>query len=135
MLSRIKNRIENRDSCPYYSSITLVLSATAYAESSVWKLASGSNKFYIAGSCHILRKSDYPLPEEFEFAYENVDQVIFETDLESLMRTDIQRLLISIGMYTGNETFEKKISKKACASSVKYCNDNTMILELTYCMC
>jgi uncharacterized protein len=110
--------------------ITLLFSATAYAESSVWKLASGNDDFYIAGSCHVLRKSDYPLPEEFEFAYENVDQVIFETDLETFMRPDIQRLLISIGMYTGNETLEKKISKKAYASLVKYCNDNTIPIDI-----
>jgi hypothetical protein len=69
----MKSRIDNRDICPDYSSITFVLFATAYAESSVWKLAFGSNNFYIAGSCHVLRKSDYPLPEKFEFAYENVD--------------------------------------------------------------
>lgn len=37
ILSRIKNRIENWDICFYYYSIILVLSATAYTESSVWK--------------------------------------------------------------------------------------------------
>jgi uncharacterized protein len=110
--------------------ITLILSNTAYAESSVWKLVSGNNNFYIAGSCHVLRKSDYPLPEEFECAYEDVDQVIFETDMESFMRPDIQRLLISIGMYTENEKLEKKISKKTYASLVKYCNDNAIPIDI-----
>ncbi len=111
--------------------ITVVLFSTAvYAESSVWKLDADNGSFYLAGSCHVLRKSDYPLPEEFELAYDDADQVIFETDIEALMSPDIQLLLISNGMYTGGDTLEKKLSKKAYDSLVKYCNDRAMSIEL-----
>ena len=103
---------------------------TLYAESSVWKLDSDSGSFYLAGSCHVLRKSDYPLPEEFESAYENVDQVIFETDIDGLMSPDNQLLLISKGMYTGDDTLEKKLSKKAYESLVAFCRDRSMSIEL-----
>lgn len=110
--------------------ITLVFSTAVYAESSVWKLNSDKGTFYLAGSCHVLRKSDYPLPEEFESAYENVDQVIFETDLEALLRPDIQFLLMSKGMYTGGDTLEKKLSKKAYESLVKFCFDKAIPIAL-----
>jgi len=110
--------------------ITLVSSTTVYAESSVWKLTADKGTFYLAGSCHVLRKSDYPLPEEFELAYGDVDQVIFETDLEALMRPDIQFLLMSKGMYTGGETLEKKLSKKSYESLVKFCNDKALPIAL-----
>lgn len=56
-----------------------------------------------------MRKSDYPLPEEFESAYDDVDQVIFETDIEALMSQDIQLLLISKGMNTGGDALEKRL--------------------------
>jgi uncharacterized protein YbaP (TraB family) len=111
--------------------IAIVLFSTAvYAESSVWKLDTDNGSFYLAGSCHVLRKSDYPLPEEFELAYDDVDQVIFETDIEALMSQDVQLLLITKGMYTGGDTLEKKLSKKAYASLVKYCNDRSMSIAL-----
>jgi uncharacterized protein YbaP (TraB family) len=111
--------------------IAIVLFSTAvYAESSVWKLDADNGSFYLAGSCHVLRKADYPLPEEFESAYDDADQVIFETDIEALMSPDIQLLLISKGMYTGGDTLEKKLSKKAYDSLVKYCNDRSMSIEL-----
>ena len=103
---------------------------TLYAESSVWKLDSDSGSFYLAGSCHVLRKSDYPLPEEFESAYENADQVIFETDIDGLMSPDNQLLLIGKGMYTGDDTLEKKLSKKAYESLVAFCRDRSMSIEL-----
>jgi uncharacterized protein len=111
--------------------IAIVLFSTAvYAESSVWKLDADNGSFYLAGSCHVLRKSDYPLPEEFEAAYDDADQVIFESDIEALMSQDIQLLLISKGMYTGGDTLEKKLSKKSYASLVKYCNDRSMSIDL-----
>ncbi len=110
--------------------IALVFSTTVYAESSVWKLNADKGTFYLAGSCHVLRKSDYPLPEEFESAYDNVDQVIFETDLEALVRPDIQFLLMSKGMYAGGETLEKKLSKKAYETLVKFCNDKAIPIAL-----
>ncbi len=109
---------------------TLVFTTTVYAESSVWKLTSGKGTFYLAGSCHVLRKSDYPLPEEFESAYDDVDQVIFETDLEALMKPDIQFLLMSKGMYSGGETIEKKLLKRSYESLVKFCNDKSIPLAL-----
>jgi uncharacterized protein YbaP (TraB family) len=111
--------------------ITIVLLSTAvYAESSVWKLDTDNGSFYLAGSCHVLRKSDYPLPDEFESAYDDVDQVIFETDIEALMSPDIQLLLVSKGMYTGGNTLEKKLSKKAYDSLTEYCRDRSMSIDL-----
>ena len=110
--------------------ITLVFSTAVYAESSVWKLDGDNGSFYLAGSCHVLRKSDYPLPEEFESAYDDADQVIFESDIEALMSQEIQLLLLSKGMYTGGDTLEKKLSKKSYASLVKYCNDRSMSIDL-----
>jgi uncharacterized protein YbaP (TraB family) len=110
--------------------ITLVFSTAVYAESSVWKLDTDNGSFYLAGSCHVLRKSDYPLPEEFESAYDDADQVFFETDIEALMSQEVQLLLISKGMYTGGDTLKKKLSKESYASLVKYCNDRSMSIEL-----
>ena len=110
--------------------ITIVFSTAVYAETSVWKLDGDNGSFYLAGSCHVLRKSDYPLPEEFESAYNDTDQVIFETDIEALMNQEIQLLLISKGMYAGGDTLEKKLSKKSYASLVKYCNDRSMSIDL-----
>ena len=110
--------------------ITIVFSTAVYAETSVWKLDGDNGSFYLAGSCHVLRKSDYPLPEEFEAAYDDADQVIFESDIEALMSQEIQLLLMSKGMYTGGDTLEKKLSKKSYASLVKYCNDRSMSIDL-----
>ena len=109
--------------------ITIVFSTAVYAESSVWKLDADNGSFYLAGSCHVLRKSDYPLPEEFESAYAAADQVIFETDIEALRSPDIRLLMLSKGMYTGDDTLEKKLSKKTYESLAKFCEERTMSVD------
>ena len=92
--------------------ITIIFSTAVYAESSVWKLDADNGSFYLAGSCHVLRKSDYPLPKEFESAYAAADQVIFETDMEALRSPDIRLLMMSKGMYTGDDTLRKSYQRR-----------------------
>ena len=61
-----------------------VATLTATAATSIWKVSSGENVLYVGGTLHVLRQSDYPLPVEFDRAYNNADRLYFETDLEQL---------------------------------------------------
>lgn len=56
----------------------------ALAKSSVWKVSKGENYFYLGGTIHILSKSDHPLPQEFNIAYQDANTLVFETDLNAL---------------------------------------------------
>jgi len=57
---------------------------TISADSSVWKITSGENTVYLGGTVHLLRPSDYPLPEEYEQAYQESAVLVFETDISSM---------------------------------------------------
>ncbi|MDR0717915.1 MAG: TraB/GumN family protein [Azoarcus sp.] len=58
--------------------------APAFAQSAVWKISHGDNVMYLAGSWHLLRPTDYPLPKEFDMAFERAEAVAFETNLDML---------------------------------------------------
>ena len=77
----------------------LGLSFSAYADTSLWKVELNTYSTYIGGTCHVLRESDYPLPEEFEKAYKNSDIIIFETELDKLNSPEIQEMIIRKGIY------------------------------------
>ncbi len=47
----------------------------------VWRIEKDGRWLYLAGSIHILRAADYPLPEAFETAYRSADRLVFETDI------------------------------------------------------
>jgi uncharacterized protein YbaP (TraB family) len=60
---------------------SLLLPATrAAARSCVWKVTSGRETLYLAGSIHALRASDYPLPPEYDQAFDASSGLAFETD-------------------------------------------------------
>jgi len=42
------------------------IGSTASADTSVWEVTSAGNTIYLGGTVHLLRPSDYPLPEEYE---------------------------------------------------------------------
>ncbi|MDR1429132.1 MAG: TraB/GumN family protein, partial [Spirochaetaceae bacterium] len=40
----------------------------ASGQASVWRVSGGGNTVYLAGSIHLLREKDYPLPDVFDAA-------------------------------------------------------------------
>jgi uncharacterized protein YbaP (TraB family) len=61
--------------------VSLGFCLPALAASPVWKISKDGQSFYLAGSIHMLRQKDWPLPEAFDFAYANSDMLVVETDL------------------------------------------------------
>lgn len=59
-------------------------STLAVAQSSVWKVEKNGSHIYLGGTLHLLTKSDYPLPGEFDLAYNSAEVVYFETDMAKL---------------------------------------------------
>lgn len=49
----------------------------------VWRVQSWTNRIYLAGSIHVLRSSDYPLPSSFDFAFQSARVLILEADLDA----------------------------------------------------
>ena len=68
----------------FTAAILLLISFTAYTQSSVWKVEGNDTEFYIGGSIHILRNQDYPLPDEFYEAYDKSDILTTELDINEM---------------------------------------------------
>jgi uncharacterized protein YbaP (TraB family) len=62
----------------------LLITCSAHADSSVWKVSKGENHIFLGGTVHVLSPADYPLPKEFDQAYTASDVLVFETDMTAL---------------------------------------------------
>lgn len=51
------------------------------AKASIWKLSDEDSTVYLAGSVHLLRESDLPIPAAFDQVYAEVEEVVFEIDM------------------------------------------------------
>ena len=63
--------------------------------SSVWKITKNGNTLYLGGSIHVLRESDFPLPDEFDYAFSQSDILVLETDIEQMENELVVTYLIS----------------------------------------
>ena len=93
--------------------LLLACAASLSGQSSVWKISKGDHDIYLGGTCHILRKADYPLPKEFEQAYAAADTVIFEIDPASMEDPAFANQLMMSAMYTDGQSLQTVLSQEA----------------------
>ena len=97
-----------------------IVTATASAESSVWKVTKGSDHIYIGGTVHILPVSEFPLPEEFVTAYRNTDTIVLETKLPDAADQNFQARLMQKMAYTDGKTLSSVLTKQTYQSLSNY---------------
>lgn len=76
----------------------------------VWKLQGRGNTVYIAGSVHLLRQQDYPLPKAYDIAYENSSRLVFEIDMEELSDPKTIKRMQQLGTYSSRDSLRRHIS-------------------------
>jgi uncharacterized protein YbaP (TraB family) len=127
----VRNGLRNSSMRPVIASIFLVVlfCSVAFAESSVWKVQKGTSVVYLGGTCHLLRESDFPLPPEFQRAYDASRVVVFETDIVRLQDPSTQLKLLSRATYADGSGVEKHLSSRAYAELSAYCQANGIPLD------
>lgn len=78
------------------------LSQMAAAEAMVWKASKGGNTVYLAGTIHMLKPSDFPLPAEYDQAFADSDAVVLETDMDAVQSPEFamqlsQKMMLPAG--------------------------------------
>ncbi|MCJ8313012.1 MAG: TraB/GumN family protein [Saccharospirillaceae bacterium] len=92
------------------------LAETNQQQTSVWKVSKtikGKEQVvFFGGTIHLLRASDYPLPKQFDIAYQQADELFFEVDLEEATSQSAQIKMMQGLMLKNGETIQDKISKE-----------------------
>ncbi len=73
----------------------------------MWRVKGGGATVYLLGSVHAMKKDSYPLPSAMETAFDSVDTVVFEVDLDDLDSAAIQ--MLAAGTLNGEETLEEVV--------------------------
>lgn len=113
-------------------SVLFILSVAlnVWAESSVWMASSSTAKVYLAGSFHMLKTSDYPLPAEFSTAYKNSSKIVFEIPPDETGNQGQMVEFMAGAIYTDGTTLKDHISPEAYAKAEKFCRERNYPLEL-----
>ncbi|ADE55155.1 TraB/GumN family protein [Coraliomargarita akajimensis] len=107
-----------------------LLASGLLAQSSVWKISKGSNTLYIGGTCHLLRTSDYPLPKEFDRAYEQAASLVFEINPGDLADPAFANRLMAKSQYTDGRSLQTVLSEEAYSALEKQGQKSNLPIQL-----
>lgn len=100
-----------------------------FSQSSVWMIEGNGTKMYVGGSIHILREQDYPLPDEFESAFEKSDILVLETDINPKDKNEITSEIIGLTLYPNNKSLKTELRKDVYAKLDSACVKSGIELE------
>lgn len=112
-----------------------VLSFSALAQTSLWKISKNNQQLYIGGTIHVLAKSDYPLPKAFDDAYQKSSRLVFETDISAMSSPEFQQKMLLAVSYQDGRTLKSVLSPSTYQLLENYCKraglpiDNLRLLK------
>ena len=107
----------------------LFTASGVWAESSVWVVRFSNATVYLAGSFHMLRASDYPLPAEFFRAYNDSRKIIFEVPPGETESPEYMERFLSLATYNDGTTLKEHITTAAYAKAESFCKERNYPLE------
>jgi uncharacterized protein YbaP (TraB family) len=82
-------------------------SSEDHSVTSVWKVSKNGKSLFLGGTHHYLRESDFPLPVAFNFAFDNSEILVFETDMEVMYYdTEMMEYFYKKGLLPEGETLQ-----------------------------
>ena len=123
---------KSREAIPYYFSVfcLVAISSATFAKSSVWKVTQGYNTVYLGGTCHLLRKADYPLPKEFDIAYAASDELVFEVDPALVQSPEFAIRLMAESVYRDGRTLKSVLSAEAYEALSQQAKKSNLPIEV-----
>ncbi|MEM7009966.1 MAG: TraB/GumN family protein [Verrucomicrobiota bacterium] len=76
----------------------------------IWKLQKGDATVYLAGSVHLLRETDHPLPAAYDNVYDLSDRIYFEVDMKDMQGAQMK--ILQLSMLPEGESIEDKVSEE-----------------------
>jgi uncharacterized protein YbaP (TraB family) len=109
-----------------FISLSLLLVSSSIWAASVWKVSKDGHHFYLAGTVHLLSKSDFPLPSAYDTAFNTSSQLLFETDLNVLTSPAGLTKMMQQNTYSDGKTLEQVLLPEVYQQLKTYATERNM---------
>lgn len=92
----------------------------------MWKATSPTTTVYLVGSIHLGDSSMYPLPREVESAFAAARVLAVEINIKNADQARMIGLIQRYGLYTGDDSLTKHLSKETLATLDDYCTKHNV---------
>ena len=109
--------------------LALLLPNICVAATSLWEVSKNDHLLYLGGTIHMLKKEDYPLPVEYDMAFNKAEKVVFETDIDAGKSPEFGAKMTRMLSYAPGQSLDKDINKKTLSILSKYLTSREMSIE------
>ncbi|NOQ35640.1 MAG: hypothetical protein GQ569_07060, partial [Methylococcaceae bacterium] len=99
----------------FFILLCLLVPLQAVSDTSVWRVSKGNFELFIGGTVHVLAQKDYPLPKEFEQAFNQSQILVLETDLDAMNSPETQMQLTQRMMHSDGRTLKNDLKSRTYA--------------------
>lgn len=92
--------------------------------SSVWVAEKDGHRIYFAGTIHLLRDKDYPLPDVYDKAYQDSTKLVFELPPDSEGDTEIARRMRELGTYPAGDDLKRHLPAATLKKAIEWADKN-----------
>lgn len=108
----------------------LLFSVEAGAEDAlVWRVEQGANQLFLAGSIHVLRESDLPLPAALNQIYSQSDVLALEADLGQLEGAEFVSKVQQQALRADAKTLQQRLQPETWQRLQHYCEQRAIPLQ------
>lgn len=100
------------------------------ARHALWVIESDTNRTYLLGSVHVLRDTDYPLPEVFYQAYEDAERIVMELDFNAIDPVTTYAKTREAAMLPAGTTLKDIVGKKNYRKALKRASASEINLSM-----
>lgn len=110
-------------------SLALLVSAPALAQTTLFEVSKGDKQIFVGGTIHLLKPSEFPLPEAFDQAYGKASHIYFETDLEAASDPAFGFQVAQAMAYPLGKTLHSELKPEVWAELQEYAEENQFPLQ------
>jgi len=107
----------------------LFLPGQCLAETSVWQISNSKTSLYLGGIIHMLSKSDFPLPDAFQRAFNNSDILVLETNIDETKTESFQNKIAKNMVYVNGKTLKDVIDQQTFLKLQTFLNKRGIAVE------
>ncbi len=101
--------------------LIFIYALPAYSNAPIWIAEKNGHQLIIGGTIHLLTPADYPLPAAFKKAYEQSEQLVFESDIQKIQDPAFQLTMMSELIYTDGRDISSVLSEETYQALETYC--------------
>lgn len=108
------------------AALVVLLGPLSLSAAPIWSVSDEDSTVYLAGSIHLLREKDLPVPGEFDAAYREAGEVVFEIDMRSLTLPSTGLEIRALGQLPDGEKLGDKLSEETMTLLRGYLAENKL---------